>query len=168
MTKIRVTKIFEFDTAHALHNYDGLCSNIHGHTYKLHVTVIGEPISDPSSPKYGMVVDFGVLKNKIKENLVDKFDHSLIVSRDESGNFTNGSPIFRRIHVVDFQPTAENIVAHFAELKYCCTFRRTDKAAATRWCGTFQPATLRDIHVVCRMVCLRQLLIRTIVSYQST
>ena len=89
MTKIRVTKIFEFDTAHALHNYDGLCSNIHGHTYKLHVTVIGEPISDPSSPKYGMVVDFGVLKNKIKENLVDKFDHSLIVSR---------------------------IVAHFAEL----------------------------------------------------
>lgn len=116
MTKIRVTKIFEFDTAHALHNYDGLCSNIHGHTYKLHVTVIGEPISDHSSPKYGMVVDFGVLKNKIKENLVDKFDHSLIVSRDESGNFTNGSPIFRRIHVVDFQPTAENIVAHFAEL----------------------------------------------------
>lgn len=116
MTKIRVTKIFEFDTAHALHNYDGLCSNIHGHTYKLHVTVIGEPIYDPSSPKYGMVVDFGVLKNKIKENLVDKFDHSLIVSRDESGNFTNGSPIFRRIHVVDFQPTAENIVAHFAEL----------------------------------------------------
>lgn len=116
MSRIRVTKIFEFDTAHALHNYDGLCSNIHGHTYKLHVTVIGEPIADTNSPKYGMVVDFGVLKNKIKENLVDKFDHSLIVSRDESGNFTNGNPIFRRIHVVDFQPTAENIVAHFAEL----------------------------------------------------
>lgn len=116
MPRIRVTKIFEFDTAHALHNYDGLCSNIHGHTYKLHVTVIGEPIADTNSPKYGMVVDFGVLKNKIKENLVDKFDHSLIVSRDESGNFTNGNPIFRRIHVVDFQPTAENIVAHFADL----------------------------------------------------
>ncbi len=116
MSRIRVTKIFEFDTAHALHNYDGLCSNIHGHTYKLHVTVIGEPIANTNSPKYGMVVDFGVLKNKIKENLVDKFDHSLIVSRDESGNFTNGNPIFRRIHVVDFQPTAENIVAHFADL----------------------------------------------------
>ena len=116
MSRIRVTKIFEFDTAHALHNYDGLCSNIHGHTYKLHVTVIGEPIADTNSPKYGMVVDFGVLKNKIKENLVDKFDHSLIVSRDESNNFTNGNPIFRRIHVVDFQPTAENIVAHFADL----------------------------------------------------
>ena len=116
MPRIRVTKILEFDTAHALHNYDGLCSNIHGHTYKLHVTVIGEPIADTNSPKYGMVVDFGVLKNKIKENLVDKFDHSLIVSRDESGNFTNGNPIFRRIHVVDFQPTAENIVAHFADL----------------------------------------------------
>ena len=116
MSRIRVTKIFEFDTAHALHNYDGLCSNIHGHTYKLHVTVIGEPITDTTSPKYGMVVDFGVLKNKIKENLVDKFDHSLIVSHDESDNFASGKPIFRRIHVVDFQPTAENIVAYFAEL----------------------------------------------------
>ena len=117
MTKIRVTKIFEFDTAHALHNYDGLCSNIHGHTYKLHVTVIGEPVSDDNSPKYGMVVDFGVLKNKIKENIVDKFDHSIIVSRSEASSFTDGDkPIFRRLHIVDFQPTAENIVAHFASL----------------------------------------------------
>jgi len=116
MAKIRVTKIFEFDTAHALHNYDGLCSNIHGHTYKLHVTVIGEPVSDVNSPKYGMVVDFGVLKNKIKENLIDKFDHSLIVSKHDSENFTSGKPIFRRIHIVDFQPTAENIVAHFADI----------------------------------------------------
>ena len=117
MPKIRVTKIFEFDTAHTLHNYDGLCSNIHGHTYKLHVTVIGEPIADISSPKYGMVVDFGVLKNKIKENLIDKFDHSLIVSRSENTSFAESNKsIFKRIHIVDFQPTAENIVAHFAEL----------------------------------------------------
>ena len=117
MPKIRVTKIFEFDTAHTLHNYDGLCSNIHGHTYKLHVTVIGEPIADITSPKCGMVVDFGVLKNKIKDNIIDKFDHSLIVSRNENTNFAeSNNSIFKRIHIVDFQPTAENIVAHFAEL----------------------------------------------------
>ena len=117
MPKIRVTKIFEFDTAHALHNYDGLCSNIHGHTYKLHVTVIGEPISDITSPKYGMVVDFGVLKNKIKENLIDKFDHSLIVSNNEDTKFIEtNKQIFKRVHIVDFQPTVENIVAHFAEI----------------------------------------------------
>ena len=117
MPKIRVTKIFEFDTAHTLHNYDGLCSNIHGHTYKLHVTVIGEPIADITSPKCGMVVDFGVLKNKFKDNIIDKFDHSLIVSRNENTNFAeSNNSIFKRIHIVDFQPTAENIVAHFAEL----------------------------------------------------
>lgn len=117
MPKIRVTKIFEFDTAHTLHNYDGLCRNIHGHTYKLHVTAIGEPIIDKSSPKYGMVVDFGVLKNRIKENVIDKFDHSLVISRDENTSFAEtNKDIFSRIHIVDFQPTAENLVAHFAEL----------------------------------------------------
>ena len=64
-----------------------------------------------------MVVDFGVLKNKIKENLIDKFDHSLIVSSSEDTSFIESNKaIFKRIHVVDFQPTAENIVAHFAEL----------------------------------------------------
>jgi len=117
MVKIRVTKIFEFDTAHALHNYDGLCSNIHGHTYKLYVTVIGNPMSDIASPKYGMVVDFGVLKDKIKRNIIDKFDHSLIVNHKDCAYFKdNDSQIFRRVHFVDFQPTVENIVAYFAEL----------------------------------------------------
>ncbi len=117
MPKIRVTKIFEFDTAHTLHNYDGLCRNIHGHTYKLHVTAIGEPISDKSSPKYGMVVDFGILKNRIKENVIDKFDHSLVISCDECSNFADANKdIFSRIHIVEFQPTAENLVAHFASL----------------------------------------------------
>lgn len=117
MAKIRVTKIFEFDTAHALHNYDGLCRNIHGHTYKLYVTAIGEPVSVKSSSKYGMVVDFGILKNTIKENVIDKFDHSLILNKDENAELKNVSPeLFKRIHIVDFQPTAENIIAYFAEL----------------------------------------------------
>ena len=48
--------------AHALWNYDGACKNIHGHSYKLFVTVIGEPDPDEESPKYGMVIDFTDLK----------------------------------------------------------------------------------------------------------
>ncbi len=117
MSRIRVTKIFEFDTAHTLHNYDGLCRNIHGHTYKLYVTAIGEPIIDKSSPKYGMVVDFGMLKNNIKANVIDKFDHSLVISNQEDANFIEANKtIFSRIHIVDFQPTAENLVSYFAEL----------------------------------------------------
>ena len=64
MTKVRVTKQFNFEAAHALWNYDGKCKNIHGHTYKLFVTVIGKPINNNKDPKHGMVIDFGDLKLK--------------------------------------------------------------------------------------------------------
>jgi 6-pyruvoyltetrahydropterin/6-carboxytetrahydropterin synthase len=54
MNKIRVSKEFHFEMAHALWNYDGPCKNIHGHSYKLIVTVIGTPLNDPNNPKNGM------------------------------------------------------------------------------------------------------------------
>ncbi len=117
MTKIRVTKNFEFESAHALHNYDGLCRNIHGHTYKLSVTIIGEPCKDENSTKKGMVLDFGLLKNIVKPNIVDKFDHSILLSnREDTEYFEKENMLFKRLHIVDFQPTAENMVIHFAEI----------------------------------------------------
>ena len=63
--KIRITKQFNFETAHALYGYDGLCKNVHGHSYKLYVTVIGDPIDDTNHKKNGMLIDFSDLK-KIK------------------------------------------------------------------------------------------------------
>ena len=51
MNMIRITKQFNFETAHALYGYDGKCKNIHGHNYKLSVTVVGAPIEDKSHPK---------------------------------------------------------------------------------------------------------------------
>ena len=68
MQRIRLTKEFKFEMAHALKGYDGLCRNIHGHSYELLVTIKGVPISDPSSAKLGMVMDFGDLK-KIASDL---------------------------------------------------------------------------------------------------
>ena len=62
MSKIRITKQFNFETGHALYGYDGKCKNVHGHSYKLSVTVIGSPIMDTSNVKYGMVIDFTDLK----------------------------------------------------------------------------------------------------------
>ena len=62
---ISITKEFKFETGHALYGYDGLCKNVHGHSYKLSVTVSGTPISDPKNKKYGMVMDFGDLKEII-------------------------------------------------------------------------------------------------------
>ena len=53
--RIRLTKEFRFETGHALPGYDGLCRNVHGHSYHLSVTLIGEPITDPSHVKFGMI-----------------------------------------------------------------------------------------------------------------
>ena len=71
MSQIRITKKFSFETGHALYGYDGKCKNVHGHSYKLNVTVIGTPISDQNHVKFGMVIDFTDLKKIIKEEIVD-------------------------------------------------------------------------------------------------
>ena len=71
MSKIRITKQFTFETGHALYGYDGKCKNVHGHSYKLSVTVIGSPIADSGHVKYGMVIDFGDLKKIVKQEIVD-------------------------------------------------------------------------------------------------
>ena len=62
MATIRLTKEFSFEAAHALEGYDGACREIHGHSYRLFVTVKGEPSTDEYDPKQGMVMDFGLLK----------------------------------------------------------------------------------------------------------
>ena len=63
---IRITKEFRFETGHALYGYDGLCKNVHGHSYKLSVSLVGAPISDPKNVKFGMLIDFSDLKKIIK------------------------------------------------------------------------------------------------------
>ncbi|RKE03111.1 6-pyruvoyl trahydropterin synthase family protein [Marinifilum flexuosum] len=116
MTKIRLTKEFRFEMAHALWNYDGLCKNIHGHSYILFVTVIGEPITDKTNPKLGMVMDFGELKGIVSEEVVDQLDHALVLSKDTPNiDQLNIPQMFDRFFVMDYQPTCENMIADFAE-----------------------------------------------------
>ena len=118
MSRNRVTKEISFEKAHLLHGYDGPCSQIHGHSYRLFVTVVGTPSDDPNDPKYGMVIDFGVLKRIVGGNIVDVFDHSLLVhktpGKDQLIAFLE--PRFPKLHVVGFQPTCENLVTHFAHI----------------------------------------------------
>ena len=75
---LSVTKKFEFEACHHLPHYDGACHNMHGHSYKLEVTVCGEPIKDTNDHKCGMIVDFKDLKKIVKENVVDIYDHSCL------------------------------------------------------------------------------------------
>jgi 6-pyruvoyltetrahydropterin/6-carboxytetrahydropterin synthase len=117
MSKIRLTKSFSFETGHALYGYDGKCKNIHGHSYKLYVTVIGEPISDSGNVKYGMVIDFGDLKKIVKEEIVDVFDHATVFNKN-TPHFELAMELKSRGHnvlLVDYQPTSEMMVIDFAE-----------------------------------------------------
>ncbi|PLX05300.1 MAG: 6-carboxytetrahydropterin synthase QueD [Marinilabiliales bacterium] len=113
---IRITKEFKFEMAHALPGYDGLCKNIHGHSYELLVTVAGRPITDISSPKYGMVMDFGDLKKIVRKEIVDKFDHSLVLRNDYSSDLIDKlKENYERIILLDYQPTSELMIADFAQ-----------------------------------------------------
>jgi 6-pyruvoyltetrahydropterin/6-carboxytetrahydropterin synthase len=67
---------FKFDSAHRLIDYHGKCENLHGHTYRLRVTLAGT-VSQKSGAS-GMVVDFGILKKIVRENVVDVLDHKLL------------------------------------------------------------------------------------------
>lgn len=117
MPVVRVTKEFHFEMAHALWNYDGPCRNIHGHSYRLLVTVCGQPMQQPGHPKNGMLLDFYELKKIVKSRIIDVFDHSLVVYRDTPGDFLNQvHPLFDKLHMVDFQPTCENLVAEMASV----------------------------------------------------
>jgi len=116
VAKIRITKEFKFETAHALKGYDGLCKHIHGHSYELLVSIIGDPISDESSPKLGMVMDFGDLKKIVKEEVVNKMDHSLVLNEkgSKAEALKRSDEMFERVITVPYQPTSENMLIDFA------------------------------------------------------
>jgi len=116
MGLIRITKKFSFETGHALYGYDGKCKNLHGHSYKLAVTVIGEPISDKENVKLGMVIDFGDLKKIVKQEIVDVFDHATVFNRN-TPHVELAEELEQRGHdviLVDYQPTSENMIQDFA------------------------------------------------------
>lgn len=118
MSTIRITKQFSFETGHALYGYDGKCRNVHGHSYKLYVTVIGTPISDANHVKFGMVIDFSDLKKIVKTKIVDVFDHATVFNKN-TPHVELAKELKDRGHnvlLVDYQPTSEMMIIDFAEV----------------------------------------------------
>lgn len=110
-TTIRVTREFSFEMAHVLGNYDGPCRNIHGHSYKLLVTLTGIPADDKTSPKNGMVIDFAEMKRIVNREIISIFDHSVVLSKEyEKDKLNSLLEMFENINLVDYQPTSENLV----------------------------------------------------------
>lgn len=104
-----VTKIFRFETAHAIHGYNGQCKNIHGHSYILHVTVANAQSNHDYLPSPGFIYDFKELKHLVNKWVIQQFDHRLVVSEA----FVNEHAAVRNLEnlsIWEMEPTAENIL----------------------------------------------------------
>lgn len=75
---ITITKSFGFEASHNLPCHRGKCFNLHGHSYKLDVTVGGIIQDNVDRPDHGMIMDFAVLKELVNRLVVDKYDHKYL------------------------------------------------------------------------------------------
>ncbi len=100
--------------AHAIHNYDGACKNIHGHSYELHVTVSDSSSSDQAIPGLGIIIDFKDLKKIVNSAVIDQLDHRLVLSKEYIAAHAN-LMIPEHTMVWDYEPTAENILFYIKE-----------------------------------------------------
>jgi 6-pyruvoyltetrahydropterin/6-carboxytetrahydropterin synthase len=105
-----------FDSAHFLKNYEGKCSNIHGHRWRIVVDAQSEHLITQGQEE-GMVMDFGDLKKALKE-IVDALDHALIVQKDTLRSLTLNCLVEDGFNIVqlDFRPTAENFAHYFYDI----------------------------------------------------
>ncbi len=112
--KIRVSKVFDFEMAHALWGYDGKCSNVHGHSYRLTVTVEGEVRQETGHPKDGMVVDFSDLKAVVKSQVVDVYDHALVINEQTPQELVQMlQKHYAKVYLTPWQPTCENLLLEY-------------------------------------------------------
>ncbi|OOF84354.1 6-carboxytetrahydropterin synthase QueD [Rodentibacter ratti] len=116
----KISKEFSFDMAHLLDGHDGKCQNLHGHTYKLQVEIMGD--LSPLGSKKSMVIDFSDLKTIVKKAILEPMDHAFIY--DETNE--RESKIAKLLQSLDsktfgvpFRTTAEELARFiFNRLKY--------------------------------------------------
>lgn len=114
-----VTKEITFDCAHMLSGHRGKCANLHGHTYKVQVTILGELKDSGSS--LGMVLDFGDLKGVLQDHIVSVYDHAIIFSAEPFRNKAEEELLDwarrnkMRYHIMNGRTTSETM-AHEMQL----------------------------------------------------
>ena len=108
-----LTTEHSFDSAHFLFGYEGKCRNIHGHRWRVVVTIKKEALEQMGQSR-GMIVDFSDLKRDVKE-MVDFHDHSLIYEEGSLKEKTLEALKEENFHMicVPFRPTAENFSKYF-------------------------------------------------------
>jgi len=112
----QLTTEHSFDSAHFLAGYDGKCGNLHGHRWRVLLTVQSETIREDRQQK-GMCVDFAELKKDLRTEL-DALDHVLIIEQGSLRESTMKALQEEKFQVVEmpFRPTAENFARYFYEL----------------------------------------------------
>ena len=113
---ITVTKTVKFDAAHVLTNHQGLCKNLHGHTYRVDVSV-----AQAEDDTRDMVIDFKDLKAIANEVICDRFDHAFVYNTESAGEREIAAVVEKhgmRTVAIPFRSTAENLAKmFFADLK---------------------------------------------------
>ena len=107
---MEITTKLEFDAGHRIPHHKSSCKNLHGHRYAIEVTIKGEVVSDKSNSDFGMVMDFKDAKELIKKTIVEEWDHSFIVYRDDAVvlKFLESLDGHKTV-VFPLVPTAENM-----------------------------------------------------------
>ncbi|HRD37511.1 MAG TPA: 6-carboxytetrahydropterin synthase [Bacteroidia bacterium] len=137
---IRVTKVFTFEMAHALYGHDGPCKNIHGHSYKLSVTIKGKALQENGHPKDGMIIDFSDLKAIVNDLIIQQYDHALVLPEVARNKATDSLlDHYQRVLFMPFQPSCENLLIdfknklapHLSQKSYTLQSLRLDETATS-------------------------------------
>lgn len=120
MSEVSITKEFSWNMAHLLAGHEGLCKNLHGHTYKMQIEVarkIENIITSDISTK-GMVIDFKELKNLVNVKIVEPLDHAFIywVNSPDPVEHEIGKILLkngRKVARVNYRTTAEEMAINF-------------------------------------------------------
>jgi 6-pyruvoyltetrahydropterin/6-carboxytetrahydropterin synthase len=108
---ISLTKIFNFEMAHAIHGYNGACKNIHGHSYELQVTITTNHNILDYIPAPGFIVDFKELKLLVNNNIIKTLDHKLVLS-DAYLAINPAIKTHENLVTWQVEPTAENLLIY--------------------------------------------------------
>lgn len=111
MDYIRISRKFSFEAAHALQGYDGACRHIHGHSYKLEVSLIGPVLQQAGHPKNGMVMDFGELKKLVQQEVIEAWDHALLLNENSPAALVKSLHANNeKLVLLPYQPSCENML----------------------------------------------------------
>jgi 6-pyruvoyltetrahydropterin/6-carboxytetrahydropterin synthase len=121
--RLIITKRFSFEASHVLDHHDGKCARLHGHSYKLEISLIGDVQGvDAANPSSGMVLDFADVTRHVKPFVDEYLDHRHL-NDSLPIEYTTAEMILRWI--------VDNLFEWFGVMLYEVTLWETETSSAT-------------------------------------